>query len=261
MAGLESGTKVLFIYQEDDENIGSLTLDSIYSKVSSFDKTKRLLLILHSSGGRIEPAYLISKGCKQYSSEFAIAVPRRAKSAATLIALGADEIHMGDVSELGPIDPQIGGLPALALSNAIEVVAGIAARHPGSSEMFASYLSNKLNLQNLGYFERVAESAIDYGIRLLGKKNLPKTGREIATELVKSYKDHGFVIDKEEAKKLLGDMIKSDTPEYFLANDIARFIANTKLALWVTDPDDREYTFSIVGDCNSIRIARKNKEE
>jgi ClpP class serine protease len=36
-----------------------------------------------------------------------VVVPDQAKSAATLIALGADEILMGPASDLGPIDPQI----------------------------------------------------------------------------------------------------------------------------------------------------------
>jgi ClpP class serine protease len=36
-----------------------------------------------------------------------VIVPNIAKSAATLFALGADEILMGYLSELGPIDPQV----------------------------------------------------------------------------------------------------------------------------------------------------------
>jgi hypothetical protein len=36
-----------------------------------------------------------------------VIVPDSAKSAATLIAIGADEIVMGYCSELGPIDPQV----------------------------------------------------------------------------------------------------------------------------------------------------------
>src|SRR5262249_17470124 len=36
-----------------------------------------------------------------------VIVPDFAKSAGTLMALGADQIVMGDTSELGPIDPQV----------------------------------------------------------------------------------------------------------------------------------------------------------
>jgi len=89
--------------------------DRLYPAVNSFKTQKDILLILGSRGGQIEPAYLISKNCKAASkARFVVAIPRRAKSAATLLALGADEIHMGGMSELGPIDPQFNGLPALS---------------------------------------------------------------------------------------------------------------------------------------------------
>jgi membrane-bound ClpP family serine protease len=70
-------------------------------------------------------------------------VPRQAKSAATLIAIGADEIHMGPLGELGPIDPQLGGLPALGVGQALERIASLVERHPGSAEMFARYLRTR----------------------------------------------------------------------------------------------------------------------
>jgi len=39
-----------------------------------------------------------------------VVVPRTAKSAATLLAIGADEIHMGPLGQLGAgIDPQMAG--------------------------------------------------------------------------------------------------------------------------------------------------------
>lgn len=46
--------------------------------------------------------------CRVYSNgNFHVLIPRRAKSAATMIALGSTDIHMGETSELGPIDTQI----------------------------------------------------------------------------------------------------------------------------------------------------------
>lgn len=83
-------------------------MDQIYKSLEKDDK-KDNLLILFSNGGSVEPAYLISKCCKEYSKKFIVAIPRKAKSATTLIALGADEIYMVQMSQLGPIDPQIGG--------------------------------------------------------------------------------------------------------------------------------------------------------
>src|SRR5262249_46770866 len=145
------------------------------------------------------------------------------KSAATLLAFGADEIHMGLMSELGPIDPQIGGYPALALSNSLEVIGKIVCEQPGSSDMLAKYLAAKLDLQQLGFFKRVTESAEQYAERLLQNKKLPsnQTAKGVAQHFVNYYKDHGFVIDTEEAKALLGEsLIRESTSEYAFADDV-----------------------------------------
>jgi len=218
---------VLFIY-EPHKSIDQAMVDKIYNAIPD-DNEKPILLVLHNNGGRIEPAYLISKTCKELSSKLSIAIPRKAKSAATLIALGGAEIHMGPMSELGPIDPQFGGLPALGTSSSLESIAKIVSKFPDSSDMFANYMKDKLDLRILGYFERVSESAKQYAIRLLSDKDLPKDSLEIAHQLVYEYKDHSFVIDKEEACELLGDAIKVNSQEYKLSNDIHKFMTSMNM--------------------------------
>jgi len=216
---------ILFLFDEFT-SLSSYESDKIYQSISTYNNGD-ILLILNNLGGHIEPAYLISQTCKKTTSKkFLVCVPRKAKSASTLLALGADEIHMGMMSEIGPIDPQIGGLPALGLGNSLEYIAKIVTKFPSSSTMFSQYLSSKLELNVLGYFERVSESATQYAERLIGNKELPQgeTAKTIAEKLVYLYKDHSFVIDLEEAKKLLGEkIIKEDTNEYRFANEIYLF--------------------------------------
>src|ERR1035437_1615942 len=121
---------------EPVNSIDDSDLDSVFSSLqrSNAKKDKNICLILLSRGGSIEAAYQISKLCKQWSScKFVVVIPRYAKSAATLIALGADEIHIGPLGQLGPIDPQLGGLPALGVSQALETIAQLAERYPGSA--------------------------------------------------------------------------------------------------------------------------------
>jgi ClpP class serine protease len=173
--------------------------DKIYSAVTAFSENKPLLLILYSNGGLISSAYLIGKLCREYAcGNFIISVPRHAKSAATLVCCAADEIHMGSMSELGPIDPQINDLPALGLKNSIEHIAKLVKETPESAEMFAKYLYYSLKPIDIGYYERVAESALQYAQKLLETHadKLPRSAEKIAYELVYTYKDHGFVIDK-----------------------------------------------------------------
>jgi ClpP class serine protease len=69
-------------------------------------------LILNSSGGYALSAERIINVCKTYITknrlkEFRVIVPRAAKSAATMVALGADKTLLCDNAELGPIDPQL----------------------------------------------------------------------------------------------------------------------------------------------------------
>jgi hypothetical protein len=70
-----------------------------------------------------------------------------------------------------------------------------------------------------------------------------QTAETVAHAFVYNYKDHGFVIDDEEAKKYLGEIIKSDTEEYVLSNNIHNFLDDVSLFIKVF----RNKSFSIVG--------------
>ena len=233
----------VFLYDEKN-SISTSHSNKIYNSIKNIEN-KNIAMFLTSPGGSIEPAYLISKTCKRKSmSKFIVSIPRKAKSAATLISLGANEIHMGMMSELGPIDPQIGDFPALSMSNALEKIAETAAKYPEASRMFSEYLNANLNLRVLGYFERINESAIQYAERLLANSNInsDKSIKEISNHLVNHYKDHSFVIDFEEATEILGtNIVKEDTGEYLFANDVYQMFDLIKFALDYFQ--DKEFTF------------------
>src|SRR5690606_2068773 len=80
---------------------------------SGLDRSKGLDIILHTPGGDVAAtesiiAYLHSL----YNGDIRAIVPQLAMSGGTLIALSCKEIIMGRQSSLGPVDPQIGGMPA-----------------------------------------------------------------------------------------------------------------------------------------------------
>ena len=66
-------------------------------------------LLLHTRGGSIDAAEKLLGMLKRHvgPKQLRVIVPDFAKSAGTLMALGADSVVMSDMSELGPIDPQI----------------------------------------------------------------------------------------------------------------------------------------------------------
>ena len=74
-----------------------------------------LELVLHTPGGLVLPALQIARAVKAHKGTTRVFVPHYAMSGGTLIALAADEIVLNDHAVLGPIDPQIGGLPAASI--------------------------------------------------------------------------------------------------------------------------------------------------
>jgi len=83
--------------------------DMLEGVLRKTDLSKGLALIISSPGGNGLAAERIINICRSYSGskDYFAMVPGKAKSAATMICLGASKIIMGSSSELGPIDPQI----------------------------------------------------------------------------------------------------------------------------------------------------------
>ena len=64
-------------------------------------------LFIHSNGGQGTVPWRVVSLIREYTANFAVLVPHRAFSAATLTAMGADEIIMHRMGVLGPIDPSV----------------------------------------------------------------------------------------------------------------------------------------------------------
>lgn len=82
--------------------------DLIESVIQGCDLSKGLVLVLNSPGGSGLAAERIVNVLRSYSTKgFEVVIPRAAKSAATMVAMGATGLYMSKTSELGPVDPQI----------------------------------------------------------------------------------------------------------------------------------------------------------
>ena len=91
-----------------DPNALQITLGDMqgFMEAVSGVKEKELDLFLHSPGGSAEAAESILEYLRQQFDHIRVVVPVAAMSAATMMALGSDELLMGSHSQLGPIDPQ-----------------------------------------------------------------------------------------------------------------------------------------------------------
>jgi len=76
-------------------------------------------IILHTPGGLVLASLQIARALKKHPGKVTIFVPHYAMSGGTLIALAADEIVLCEHAVLGPVDPQIGQMPAASLLRAV----------------------------------------------------------------------------------------------------------------------------------------------
>lgn len=111
------------------------------------DPTVDLHLLLSSQGGDGETAVRLVRSAQARCRELTVVVPDQAKSAATILCLGAHRILMGPTSDLGPVDPQFflgpGNLvSAKDLLAAVEHAESAVAQNPESYPIHASLLSD-----------------------------------------------------------------------------------------------------------------------
>lgn len=79
------------------------------------DKDVPIDIILHTPGGLVLASLQIALAIKKHPAKVTAYVPHYAMSGGTLIALACDEIVMDEHAVLGPVDPQIEGLPASSI--------------------------------------------------------------------------------------------------------------------------------------------------
>jgi len=95
----------------DRENINTRiapdVVQVLYRHLELAQKGLPIDLFLYTRGGDVLTPWRLVHLIREYTNHFAVLVPFRAYSAGTLVCLGADEIVMGKMGELGPIDPSV----------------------------------------------------------------------------------------------------------------------------------------------------------
>jgi hypothetical protein len=81
----------------------------LYRHLERLGKVDQIDLLLYSRGGHTLSGFRIPALVREYCRRFCVLIPYRAHSAATLVALGADEIVMTPLAELSPVDPSTNG--------------------------------------------------------------------------------------------------------------------------------------------------------
>jgi len=85
--------------------IGSDAIRPFYEHLETIGHKKKIALFLYSRGGDTNVPLRLVRLIREHCEFFSVLVPSKAHSAATMICLGADEIVMGKMGELSPVDP------------------------------------------------------------------------------------------------------------------------------------------------------------
>jgi len=97
-------------------------IDGFTDMVNSIDNGKSIDVLLHSPGGKPDATERIVSILRNKFDEVNFLIPHSAYSAATMLALSGDHIILHSSASLGPIDPQINGVPARSIKRGFEKI-------------------------------------------------------------------------------------------------------------------------------------------
>jgi ClpP class serine protease len=154
-------------------------------------------LILHTPGGLVLAAEQITKALVERKGKVTVFVPHYAMSGGTLIALAADEIVMDANAVLGPVDPQIGDMPASSIVKLLQF------KQP------AQISDQMLVLADMAQKARVQVASFVAEVLL---KHMPeKKAVQLATILSEGRWTHDFPLPVQ-ALQQLGFKVSTDMP-------------------------------------------------
>ena len=205
--------------QEHDCNLGIIRDNLLNDSIALFDDItehcrpdRALHLMVETPGGDGETALRIARACLQRSCHFTLIVADWCKSAGTYLALAADEVILGPMGDLGPVDPQLilDGSPrgaAADLVNALDAAEKAICAHESLSPLYES-LTSHIGLDEIEY----ARNAVKRSSELIGKAvhaNRRRTDVECERltsaairNLIEDVTDHGATVGFDEAHNI-----------------------------------------------------------
>ena len=181
-----------------------IDLEDAQTIITAIKETPRDMpidLVLHTPGGLVLAAMQIARAVEAHPAKVTVYVPVYAMSGGTLIALAADEIAMGEFSVLGPIDPQIAGLPAASIARVPKI-------KPVEQVFDLTLILADVSEKALDQVKRGA-------VELLTPQMEEGAARALAEKLAGGHWTHDYALTAEEARTL-GLPVKVGMPNQVL---------------------------------------------
>jgi hypothetical protein len=179
------------------------------------DPTEDLHVLLSSPGGDGEVAVRMARSMQDRCHELTVIVPDQAKSAATILAMGAHHILMGPTSDLGPVDPQfqLGTRDRPLWFSAKDIIAAVQAAEaavalkPDTYPLHASLLSDVSGLQVQQARSALARTSdlVEEALRSnpdRSDEEVQKLRADLQETLVDRPQDHGAIFGASAARKV-----------------------------------------------------------
>ena len=174
------------------------------------DPSQRLHMMLDSPGGDGETAVRMVRAAQARTTELTVIVPDQAKSAATILAMGAHRILTGPTSDLGPVDPQFQVGDNRTLVSAKDIIAAVDAAETAIASNPESYpLHAALLSQVDAIMVQQCRSALDRTTDLVAEALRSHPGRSaeevqelkerLKEPLIDLPKDHGAIFGAADA--------------------------------------------------------------
>jgi ClpP class serine protease len=174
---------------------------SIIAAIKETPDERPIDLIIHTPGGLVLAAMQIARAVEAHPAKVTVYVPVFAMSGGTLIALAADEIALGEFSMLGPIDPQLLGLPAASI---------VAARDAKPIDKVFD-----LTLVLADVSEKALAQVKRHAVELMTPRMDRAKAKKLAEKLAGGHWTHDYALTAEEAASI-GLPVKVHMPKQIL---------------------------------------------
>lgn len=207
----------------DGCSISSEDLLPIYEMTqNNLAKSKKLYIFIKSNGGSGLAALEIINMLRGYYNELVVLAPLNCASAGTMLALGANSIHMGPLSTLSPVDTAVlqNLTPTSDKNNStyistdeIDRIVNLWKQHSDKKESnLYNDLSSYIHPLVFGAVERANTLSLEICEELLSfHMNDKDKIWSICNKLNGDYPAHGYPISLKQAKKLGLSVEKIDT--------------------------------------------------
>jgi hypothetical protein len=208
------------------------TVEVVYDALRTVGPNERLGVVLTTMGGSVTTARRLVLLIREYAKHLTILVPRRARSAGTLMCLGADELVMAPAAELSPIDANMNGADGSAGRLSAEDVRAFRAmaddwfgiRGEQDRVQVLALVAERIFPGSLGALYRFDRLTHTVAHELLRHQlaDVPDAARErIVERLVSGYDSHDHAITRVDAAALGLRVVNATAREEALLWDLS----------------------------------------